>query len=76
MRSLVNRYWHAIAAVAEGLIERQILTGDEIDLIIAEAEGARRVADARAARTAWAETIARAARFTEVHGLLIEQYPR
>jgi len=60
---LIERYWHAVAAVAARLLAFQTLTGDEINLIIAEAEAVRRVADERASHLAWAETVARAERF-------------
>ena len=75
-RALVNRYWHAIEAVAARLIERQTLTGDEVNSIIAEAEAAQCVVDSKARRAAWAETVARAQRFTELHGQLSERRVR
>jgi hypothetical protein len=60
---LINRYWHAVTAVAESLIERQTLTGDEVDSIISEAESARIIADEKARRAAWRKAVARAEQF-------------
>jgi hypothetical protein len=62
-RALVNRYWHSVTAVAEALIERQTLTGDEVDSIISEAEAARIAADEKSRRAAWRETVARVEQF-------------
>lgn len=62
-RLLVNQYWHVVRAVSECLIERQTLTGDEVNLIIAEAEATRAMAEGKARRAAWRETVARAEQF-------------
>src|SRR6185436_18027088 len=59
-RALVDRYWHVVITVAARLIERETLTGDKVGSIIAEAEAAQCVADAKASRAVWAQTVARA----------------
>jgi hypothetical protein len=65
-RFLVDRYWHAVVAVADGLLDRQTLTGEEVDSIIFEAEVAHAVADAKASRAAWRETVKRAEQFERI----------
>lgn len=72
--TIVHRHWHSIVAIAQALIDRQTLTADEINLIIAEAEAEHTVASAQAHRLAWRQTVERAeqyeAQFTG--GLLAE----
>ncbi len=51
-RALVNQHWHAVTAVADALIDRQILTGEEVDSIIATATAAREVGDDKLRRVA------------------------
>jgi hypothetical protein len=57
-----------VTAVAEGLIDRETLTGDVVDAIISAAEAARLVAEEKARRVAWREAIARVAQFESSAG--------
>ncbi len=51
-RALVDRHWQAIVAVADALIHRQSLTGEEVNSIIVTATAQRDIADEKERRMA------------------------
>jgi hypothetical protein len=61
--ALLDEHRDVVIAVADALIERRTMTGEQIDQIIADALALEDLAAERERRAAWAKTIASAAAF-------------
>jgi hypothetical protein len=65
---LIDAHKSAVVAIADALVERRTLNGDEIDRIIAGALAVADIAAERERRTQWMRTIESTKSFEADHG--------